>query len=126
MMKFYSLYVCDHNALMQASMEVLNALSFNYESEVASCPLNIELVSLMSQGKPHQEIYDTICAHHQESRYDLFWSAAIFSPLTALSNEQHQAVVIRRLIDNYPNEWRNLVLALQLHPAAKAIVDAAS
>lgn len=124
-MKFYSLYVCDTRELMAASVEAMRAMTFNHEDEVFNCPLNIELRSLLSEGKSKDEIYAAICAHQEEGPYDLFWSAVVFSSLTALSNEQHQAFVVRRLIENYPNEWRNLVLAVQLHPVAKDIVDSA-
>lgn len=123
-MKFYSLYVCDTRELMDASVEAMRALSFDYDDEVAGCPLNVELRALLAEGKSEDEIYTAICAHQEESHYDLFWSAAVFSPLTDLSNETHQAAVATRMVEQFPS-MVGMLTALELHPAAKSIVDAA-
>lgn len=123
-MKFYSLYVCDTRELMDASVEAMNTLTFGHEEEVFNCPLNIELRALLAEGKSEDEIYTAICAHQEEGPYDLFWSAAIFSPLSRLSNEGHQAAVAAWMVKQFPN-MVGLLRPLELHPAAKAIVDAA-
>jgi len=123
-MKFYSLFVCDTRELMEVSIEAMRALSFDYNEEVAGCPLNVELRALLAEGKSEDEIYAAICAHQEEGPYDLFWSAAIFSPITRLSNESHQASVAAWMVQQFPDKV-GLLTALELHPAAKAIVDAA-
>lgn len=123
-MKFYSLYVCDTRELMDASVEAMRALTFDHEEEVFNCPLNVELRALLADGKSEDEIYAAICAHQEEGPYDLFWSAAIFSPVTKLSDENHQARVASLMVQKFPN-MVGLLRPLELHPSAKAIVDAA-
>jgi len=124
-MKFYSLYVCDTRKLMEESIKAMRSFNLNTnDDEIANCSLNLELRALLAEGKSEDEIYAAICAHQEESHYDLFWSAAVFSPLTDLSNEQHQAVVAARMVQQFPDKV-GLLSALNLHPAAKAIVDAA-
>jgi hypothetical protein len=121
-MKYYSLYVCDTQALMDASIEAMTALSFNFQQEVSACPLNIELLALLAEGKSEEEIYTAICAHHDEGHYDLYWSAAIFSPVTQLSNEAHQANIVRQMKAEYPDQV-GLLVSLNLHPEAKAVFE---
>ena len=124
-MKFYSLFVCDTQALMSASLEAMSALSFNFQQEVSACPLNVEIKSLMEAGKSREEIHAAICAHHNEGHYDLFWSAAIFSPVTQLSNEAHQANIVRQMMAEYPDQV-GLLTPLNLHPEAKAVFEGAA
>lgn len=121
-MKFYSLYVCDTQELINASVEAMTALSFNFQQEVAACPLNIELRTLLAEGKSEDEIYAAICAHQEEGPYDLFWSAAIFSPVTQLSNETHQANIVRQMLAEYPDQV-GLLGPINLHPEAKAVFE---
>lgn len=121
-MKFYALSVCDTQALMDASIEAMNALSFDFQQEVLACPLNVELRALLSASAPHAEIYETICATHSEGHYDLYWSAAIFSPVTQLSNEAHQANVVRQMMAEYPDQV-GLLVSINLHPEAKAVFE---
>lgn len=109
---------------MEVSIEAMRALSFDYNDEVAGCPLNVELRALLAEGKAEDEIYAAICAHQEEGPYDLFWSVAIFSPLTKLSNEGHQAAVAAWMVEQFP-DMVGLLSPLDLHPAARAIVNSA-
>lgn len=123
-MKFYSLNVCDTRELMAASVEAMKALSFAYNDEVSGCPLNVELRALLAEGKSEDDIYTAISAHHNEGPYDLFWSAAVFSPVTRLSNEAHQAAVVTQMIAQFP-DMAGLLSAVELHPEAKSILAVA-
>lgn len=107
---------------MDASVEAMRAISFDYNEEVAACPLNIELRALLAEGKSEDEIYAAICAHQEEGPYDLFWSAAIFSPVTQLSNEAHQANIVRQMMARYPDQV-GLLAPINLHPEAKAVFE---
>ena len=110
---------------MEASVEAMHALSFNFQEEVSACPLNVEIKSLMDAGKSREEIHATICAHHNEGHYELFWSAAIFSPVTQLSNETHQANIVRQMMAEYPDQV-GLLVPINLHPEAKAVFEGAA